>query len=481
MNLRKYSHLKFGIVLGIGASVALMLCVQCVRTFLYTGSVLIPQQAEREAERQGGAITAAARSAGVTDPRSLGPVIQHALESPSDHVLWIRVLDLGSNVLAQGGSPQGHASVPPQWWDRIEKHESVGSMINTPEGKTLVAMLPFRIPRATYFSEGSSARPDQPAGKPGDRHTAYVIELAIPLKAVAGAFAGLRENLIVGLIAAIALLVSLVLIAIRTPNYLRGKYLESELQLAKRVQSDLQPKPHSVSHHLEFAASALAADHVGGDFYDVFEAEPGKIAIVLGDASGKGIPAALLVSVLQGAIRSSTASHHDSACERINRMLCERSACERFATLFWGVFDSGTGTLRYVNAGHVAPILIRQRENRIEQLVEGGPVLGLLPNARYAVGTVQLADSDSLVLYSDGISEATDRYEEEFGEGRIKEIVAGCDRAGAAEICERIMNRVTVFASSGVPADDRTLMVVRFLLPEAACLSTEDTLEEAVA
>ena len=83
-------------------------------------------------------------------------------------------------------------------------------------------------------------------------------------------------------------------------------------------------------------------------------------------------------------------------------MLCERTACERFVTLFWGVFDVETSTLRYVNAGHVAPILIRRDENRMEQLVEGGPVLGLLPNVSYSAVTVQIAESDSLVLYSDG-------------------------------------------------------------------------------
>jgi sigma-B regulation protein RsbU (phosphoserine phosphatase) len=109
-----------------------------------------------------------------------------------------------------------------------------------------------------------------------------------------------------------ALLLSLAVIGLRAPHYLRGKYLESELQLARRVQSDLQPKPDSASSHVEFAASAVAADHVGGDFYDIFKAESGKIAFVLGDVSGKGVPAALLVSVLHGAIRSATASQHES-------------------------------------------------------------------------------------------------------------------------------------------------------------------------
>lgn len=119
------------------------------------------------------------------------------------------------------------------------------------------------------------------------------------------------------------------------------------MRLAKRVQSDLQPKVRSVSPYIEFAARAIAADHIGGDFYDIFEGEAGKIVIVLGDVSGKGVPAALLVSVLQGAIRSSTASQHESACARVNDMLCDRTACERFATLFWGVFDPVTSILRY--------------------------------------------------------------------------------------------------------------------------------------
>ncbi len=118
------------------------------------------------------------------------------------------------------------------------------------------------------------------------------------------------------------------------------------------------------------------------------------------------------MSVLHGAIRSSTASQHELACERINRMLCERTACERFATLFWGVLDPTTLTFRYVNAGHPPPMLVRQavfgqRNEEIIRLDEGGPVLGLLSNARYAAGTIQIGNTDTLVLYSDGISEAS--------------------------------------------------------------------------
>jgi len=484
MKLRKHSPWKFGLVLGMGALVALALCVQCVRTYWYTDAVLVPQGAEREAERQVGALTTAARSAGITDPSALGPVIGHALESASDRVLWMRVLDPDSHLLAQGGKPQGTAKVPSQWWENIETHQSLGVLVDTPEGKAFVTMLPFRLPRPPRFFEAGAGQPDSHGHPPGARRApAYVIELAIPLKAVAGAFEGLRQNLIVGLIASVALLVSVTIIGLRTPHYLRGKYLESEMRLARQVQSDLQPKPHSVSPHVQFAASAAAADHVGGDFYDIFEAASGQIAIVLGDVSGKGMSAALLVSVLQGAIRSSTASEHESACEQINRMLCERTACERFATLFWGVYDPVTGMLHYVNAGHAAPMLVRHGQNRIERLDEGGPVLGLLPCARYSAGAVEITDSDTLVLYSDGINEATNQNGEEFGEDCIQQIISDSVEATPAEVCERIMKEVTAFTSAGAPPDDRTLLVVRFP-PSGAALRRRQSGEirvEAVA
>jgi hypothetical protein len=336
LKVRKYSQLKFGLVLGTGALIALVLCVQCVRTYLYADAVLVPQQAERDAERQVGALNAVARSDGITDPSALGPTMERTLEPVSARVLWMRVVDLSSNVIAQAGTPEGAPRFPARWRDRVEKHESLGSVVDTRKGTALVVMLPLRLPPQhrgpQVDSRGSHSEP------PTGRHAASVLEVAISLKAVAASFAGLRYNLILGLIASIALLVSVVVTGLRAPHYLRGKYLESQLQLAKRVQSDLQPKPQAVSPHVEFAACSVAADQVGGDFYDVFEAESGKVAIVLGDVSGKGVPAALLVSVLQGAIRSSTARQHEFACERINRMLWERTACER-SRLCFGAFS----------------------------------------------------------------------------------------------------------------------------------------------
>ena len=136
--------------------------------------------------------------------------------------------------------------------------------------------------------------------------------------------------------------------------------------------------------------------------------------------------------------------------------------------MFWGVFDPATRTLRYVNAGHAAPMLVRNGQNRIERLQQGGPVLGLLPTAAYSAGTVEIEASDMLVLYSDGINEVTNRNDEEFGEERMKDLILHSVDAAPSEVCERIMNQVTAFASAGVPPDDRTLMVVRF--PQAGAV-----------
>lgn len=445
----------------MGALIALVLCVQCVRTYIYAGAVLIPQQAEREAERQVGALSAAARSSGISNPRALGPTMERTLEPVADSVLWMRLVDLNSNVITQAGALEGAPRLLARWWDRGNEHESPTTIVDTRRGKALLVILPLRLPPPAHHRLELNLR-NAPSRPPDDRHAPYGLEIAISLKSVAASFAGLRNNLILGLIASIALLVSVVMTGLRAPHYLRGKYLESELQLAKRVQCDLQPKPQSVSPHLKFAARALAADHVGGDFYDVFEAESGKVAVVLGDVSGKGVPAALLGSVLHGAIRSSTARQHEFACERINRMLCERTAGERFATLFWGVYDPANNKLCYVNAGHVAPMLVREGGRRIERLSEGGPVLGLLPHAHYSAAFVNINDGDKLIAYSDGIIEAFNEHQEEFGEDRLAETIAVGSDEEPETLCEQIVKQVTAFASSETPQDDRTLIIVKF-------------------
>ncbi len=471
--LNKYSHVGLVVSVTAGAVLAVLLFAQSVRTYLYVGRVLVPQEAERAVERLGGALTSAARGAGISDPRQLGPLLERAVAEDSSRVAWMRLLNLESAILAQAGTPQGTANVPPRWRELVEQYDALGRPVDTPGGKTWVTMIAFRMPRP----QGAERPASQPAptgsgqrASPGERRAAaLVLEVAIRLDAVSGVFSELRQNLILGALASLALLAAMAAIGFRTPRYLRGKYLEKELELARRVQSALLPKSVSVSPHLEFASAAIAADQVGGDFLDIFEADTGRLSLVLGDVSGKGMSSALLASVVQGAIRSSSGSQHETSCERINRMLCEKTASERFVTLFWGVFDPATATLCYVNAGHAAPLLLRANSvsgSAPDRLDEGGPVLGVLPNAQYRSGRRQIAAGDTLIVYSDGINEAENQMEGQFGNDRVLAIASETSMCAPERICERIMSQVAGFSKPGFPQDDRTLMVVRFLQPE---------------
>jgi hypothetical protein len=465
-------HFGLRIALIAGVVLAIVLCVQCVRTYSYVGRVLVPEQAESEADRQAGNLVTAVRSAPVADVSELSPVMTRVLEANSQRVLWMRLLDSESVIRAQAGSPIGKPEVPQRWWQIAEKHEDMRRYIDAPEGKAWVVLIPFRLPRPP---RGEGETPTQGEGRgrgnvagQGRRNGAYLLEVAVRLEAISGDFHELSQNLVFGVCASIALLASMIVMGLRAPVYLRGNYLEREMQLARRVQSDLLPKAASISPCIDFAASAVAADHVGGDFYDLFETDSGKVAIVLGDVSGKGIPAALLASVVQGAIRSSTAARHETACERINTMLCERSASGQYATLFWAIFDPLSATLRYVNAGHGEPLVLKKKQGTTQRLSGGCPVLGLLPKATYSANSVQIEAGDTLVVYSDGISEAANAKQEEFGDDRVFEIGKASASSAPADICGEIMRQVAAFSGAGSAPDDRTLLVIRFLQSSAA-------------
>ena len=181
---RKYSHIGLGLLLVTGLGLAVILCLQCIRTYMYIGRVLVPQQAEREAERQWGALGTAAQAAGISDPHALGALMQ-----TGSNVIWMRLLGPDNAVLAQAGTPQGAAAVPAGWWQRVEKHESLGRVIETAGGKALVAQLPFRMPPPHHAIDSNPHHEHGPGGRPG----AYVLDIAIRLDSVSGAFAGLRQ------------------------------------------------------------------------------------------------------------------------------------------------------------------------------------------------------------------------------------------------------------------------------------------------
>jgi sigma-B regulation protein RsbU (phosphoserine phosphatase) len=200
----------------------------------------------------------------------------------------------------------------------------------------------------------------------------------------------------------------------------------------------------------------------------VFRAGDGRIAIVMGDVSGKGVPAALVMGVIHGAVRSSgwpeSASAHERESARLNLLLCEKASLSRYASMFWCYYEPPAHRLCYVNAGHYPPLLAGERGRGIEiaRLDAGGPVLGLLPAARYEQTRCDVRPGDVLVLYSDGLIEATNPAGEEYGESRLRESLAATAVGDPDGIRDAILASAGEFLGASPPRDDLTLVVAKF-------------------
>ena len=166
------------------------------------------------------------------------------------------------------------------------------------------------------------------------------------------------------------------------------------MEIARQVQSKLLPNPALQLSGVKISTEYKPSEQVGGDFYDAFSNETTGTAVVMGDVSGKGIPAALLMGVIHGAVRTamwqSAAAAHEEESQKLNRLLCEHASGNQFASMFWCVYDEPLNSLRYVNAGHCPPLLLRNRGGKLvtTRLDKGGPVLGLLLDATYEAATV---------------------------------------------------------------------------------------------
>jgi hypothetical protein len=193
--LSHYSHIGLRLLLAAGVLLAILLCVQSVRTYIYIGSVLVPQEAEREAHQQVGELASLAHEAGITEARELAPILERSITSGSSHPAWLRLLDPENAVIAKAGAAPAALNLPPHWWDRQQNHESVGHIVNTANGKVFVALLPFRLPRPPRpaFGEGRhdpSDTSNHPPGPPNHRRggggggPGLILDVAIPLDSV---------------------------------------------------------------------------------------------------------------------------------------------------------------------------------------------------------------------------------------------------------------------------------------------------------
>jgi serine phosphatase RsbU (regulator of sigma subunit)/pSer/pThr/pTyr-binding forkhead associated (FHA) protein len=249
--------------------------------------------------------------------------------------------------------------------------------------------------------------------------------------------------------------------------------LEHELHLAMEIQQRFQPAAPPQVPGYELQGISFSCYEIGGDYYDFIEREDGRMVVALGDVSGKGTAAALLMSSLHAAVHAQAASRSSlvETVTAVNRYLAENIPSNRFVTLFYAELDPKSGSLSFVNAGHNPPLIVRT-DGTVEHLGAGGLPLGIIPHAEYREGRTQLNPGDVLVIYSDGVSEALGPTGEEFGPERLYDVVAQNVAASASGIRDRIESALTKFAQ-GTPAnDDITLVIVKRLAKGAAVSSS---------
>ena len=236
----------------------------------------------------------------------------------------------------------------------------------------------------------------------------------------------------------------------------------NDLAAACAVQQRLMPRWGSAGENRRYSARCRQLWEVGGDCYDFIPLPGNRLAVAIADASGKGVAAALSISGLQSSLRTAVSfagSDPWAVIEAVNRQVHASSLAGRYATLFFGVFDELTRTLRYVNAGHNPPLIFR-RDGRVTRLDVGGLPIGLFSDSEYLEGIVQFQQGDLLIAYTDGISEATSSAGEEFGVERLARIAADNAVLCADEMVEEVFRAVDEFSSVRL-SDDATVLCYR--------------------
>lgn len=246
----------------------------------------------------------------------------------------------------------------------------------------------------------------------------------------------------------------------------RMAVMDRDLQSAGEVQARLFPQTLPAVSGLDYQVFSRPARTVNGDYYDFLPLKDGKLAIALGDVSGKGIPAGLLMASLQGRLQSHAPLRGDCVAALVadlNRMMAVSTDSKSYITFFYGVYNSIKHSLTYVNAGHNPPLLFRARAGEPARLSTGGMVVGLFPEAEYSQETIQLEQSDVLVCYTDGISEAVNLDGEEFGEDRLSRCIAKNRERRASGILEELLNELSAFCEATTQQDDQTTLVAKVI------------------
>ncbi len=239
--------------------------------------------------------------------------------------------------------------------------------------------------------------------------------------------------------------------------------LERELEMARSIQRSLLPEAPPVVPGFELAVSNEPCCEVGGDYYDFLNLGPQTLLLVIADVEGKGIGSALVMSNLQATLRALVMHLHslEVLMLSLNEMIYNDTRSRKFLSIFLGLVDTRRNGLHYINAGHVPPLLIKGDSGACQRREEGGPVVGLFPDAEYGRGSARLDPGDVLVLYTDGILEVCDSSDEEYGLQRLATCVAHHRNKNAQGIVGAVLGDVNSFSLGGGFKDDRVLMVLK--------------------
>jgi hypothetical protein len=459
----------FGLVLGT------VLLGQMIAAYRFVSSDLVQREAQRETNRKIVAVEQMARVLGTQDTEQLSQIVNETVRDSPAQIAWLRILQPDGTPIAAVGVPAEKLYSRSRMHQAIESHEILSKIVRTPSGRVLVTARPFHAELGP-FGGAANGDGDEPPPRP------LIVEIAVYLDSVAASFGPLRVRVLTGSMAALALMIAMLVFGMRFGPYLRGKQLQQQADVARTVQLDLMPPMESIPEGLDFAGACIPAWQVGGDFYDVCADKNGRTGLMLTDVAGKGLPAALLSSLIQGALRAtswtSDALLPEGTAQQLNDFLCARSARERFASMICCYYDPRTSTLRYVNAGHLPPMLVHREGDgtfSVQRLEEGGPVLGLLPGSFYRQGDVAVGPGDLLVMFSDGITEAENTSGEDFGERRLLETICYNWAAPTRKLCDAVLGRLRSFQGHLDPQDDQTLVIVR-LQPSLNELRSDDFL-----
>ncbi|HSY48751.1 MAG TPA: SpoIIE family protein phosphatase [Thermoanaerobaculia bacterium] len=242
---------------------------------------------------------------------------------------------------------------------------------------------------------------------------------------------------------------------------LEKQRMEQELALGREIQGQLLPSAPVDVHGVELAALSLPCYEVGGDYFDFIELPDGDLGLAIGDVSGKGVSAALIMSSVQAALRVAAPIESDLArlVARLNALIFRGASGRKYATFFFGRYTPSTGLLRYVNAGHNPPYLVTA--DGVTAIGSTGRPIGILPESSYTEGTIELPQGSTLFLYTDGLNEAADPSDTEFGDDQLRALFLAQRDAATESIPSRVLNAITAFERGARATDDKTIVVMR--------------------